>query len=134
MGSSDISKRLEWQPGEHGHVVYDKRTDSEFVRIAVVHVLDYRLNCGPLGNFQDVGAGKIEKAKYQLYGGRPRDASFGEDFLHLYHILNTLQIDAAATLLRQDMLFDGTGGKMVHFATNIKRVRTNWNCSCVDST
>ena len=95
----DISKRLEWHPSPLGHVVYDKKTDAEFVGITVVHVLDYQLNCGPLGNFQDVSVRKIEKAKYQLYGGRPRDASFSEDFLRVYHLLSTLQISTAFTQL-----------------------------------
>ena len=98
-----------------------------YIGVAVVQVLDYRLNCSPNGNFINPDLGTLEKAKFQFFAGRAADINFGDDFLKLYANLMRLQNDIAVTKEHRDMLHTDASGKMICFARNVfeKRVGTH---------
>ena len=122
--SKEAAKNTQWHPSSSGHIIYDIHSNTPFISIAVVQAIDYRLNCRPSGNFLS-NYGKLENAKYQLYGARPADANFRADFTIVYNFLAKLQTEAAASKIHRDMLHSNKNGKMIRFAISVfeKRVR-----------
>ena len=123
--SPQLPSLVRWKPGEGGHILVAKDTSKLFVAVAIVQVYDYKLNCGPNGNFIKPDIGSLENAKYQFYAGRPADLLFGEDFPKIYTNLAKLQSDIAVTKQHKDMLYTDASAKMIRFARAVfeKRVR-----------
>ncbi|KAG2114425.1 hypothetical protein DEU56DRAFT_761835 [Suillus clintonianus] len=115
--SSQILQKCEWTIGGTGHVFTDKNTDQPFIGIAVVQILDFRLQCSPTGSFVKPEYGTLDKAKYQFMGGRPHNANgFNEDFARLHTLLNNIENLIAQTQRKKDMLPDK---QSIRFARNI---------------
>jgi len=120
---SQILQRAEWRPGGTGHIFTDKATDKPFIGIAVVHIVDFRLQCTPTGSFLESKYGTIEKAKYQFIGGRTHGKNgFDEDFARTHDLFNNIQNAITVSHNKKDLLLDG---QSIRFARNIfeKRVR-----------
>ncbi|KAG6379574.1 hypothetical protein JVT61DRAFT_10078 [Boletus reticuloceps] len=117
--SPELPSLLQWKPAEAGHALVWKTTKELFVGVAVVQVYNYRLNCGPNGNYINPDVGKFVRSKFQFYSGRPSDSNFSEDYLKLFSNLEKLQQEIAVTKSRRDMLFVDASGKMLRFAKAI---------------
>ncbi|KAG8213361.1 hypothetical protein J3R82DRAFT_11851 [Butyriboletus roseoflavus] len=117
--SQATASHLEWRPGEKGHIVYDKCTQNIFIGVAVVKALDFKLNCGTLGNHLTDKFGDVTKAKYQIFTRKPMVAGFHDDFDILFNVLKKLQSDVATTDKRKDLLFEDKNEKMIRFAADV---------------
>lgn len=122
--SPQLLSQVRWKPGEGGHVLVAKDTSKLFIAVAIVQVYDYKLNCGPNGNYIKTDIGSLENAKYQFYAGRPGDIIFGEDFPKIYSNLAKLQSEIAVTKQHKDLLYSDASAKMIRFARSVfeKRV------------
>ncbi|KAF8435169.1 hypothetical protein L210DRAFT_3506436 [Boletus edulis BED1] len=117
--ASHIPASVQWTPGDGGHILVNKSTKRLFVGRAVVHVYDHKLNCGPNGNFIKTDIGTFERAKFQLYAGKPNDVQFAEDFGDLFSNLKKIENMIATSSHHQDMLFTDLSARMIRFARPI---------------
>ncbi|KAF8436816.1 hypothetical protein L210DRAFT_3320577, partial [Boletus edulis BED1] len=95
--SADLPILLQWKPAEAGHALVWKTTKELFVGAAIVQVYNYRLNCGPNGNYINPDVGTYVRSKFQFFAGRPSDANFSDDYSKLFSNLEKLQHEIAVT-------------------------------------
>ncbi|KAG1893534.1 uncharacterized protein F5891DRAFT_1258773 [Suillus fuscotomentosus] len=127
--NAKILQRAEWRHGGSGHILTDKDSDEPFIGIAVMHIVDFRLQCSPIGSFLGSKYGGMEKAKYQFIGGRTHGKDgFDEDFARTHALLNNIQNAIAVSHNKKDMLLDE---QSVRFARNIFEKRVSLTNSTV---
>ncbi|KAH9059603.1 hypothetical protein EDB87DRAFT_1621891 [Lactarius vividus] len=56
-----------WHSDHVGNVLVEKRTTGNAVASVVGRVLPMHLNCGPRGNFINLGYGSLQTSKFELY-------------------------------------------------------------------
>ncbi|KAF8438102.1 hypothetical protein L210DRAFT_808682, partial [Boletus edulis BED1] len=95
--SAELPSLLQWQRAQAGHALVWKTTKDLFIGAAVVQVYNYKLNCGPNGNFINPDFGKLAKSKFQFFSGRPSDAQFSNDFSKMFSNLEKLQKEIAVS-------------------------------------
>lgn len=82
-----------WALAKTGHMLVEKPSGTESVAIGVAKVLDHKLLCGPVGNYNPKfkDNSPLEKAKYSFTVGRPDEPAFQEDYDKMYSNLDRIQ-------------------------------------------
>jgi hypothetical protein len=94
-----------WALAKTGHVLVTNPGGIEQVGIGVGRVLDHKLFCGPMANYNpQFQNATLDKAKYTFTLGRPEQPGFREDFDLLYANLDKLQSSICYGKDRRNML------------------------------
>ena len=113
-----------WALAKTGHVLVTNPGGKEQVAIGVAKVLDHKLFCGPMANYNpEFQNATLEKAKYTFTVGRPEQSGFREDYDILYANLEKIQSAICYGNDRRNMLDPQT--KTIRFACPLfeKRVK-----------
>ena len=119
-----------WRTNCSGHVLANRLTSANAVASIVGWVLDYRLNCGPNGNYLNRGVGSLVAAKYQFLLCKPEKTPFAQDFNKALDHLEHLQSTIASTQSRRNLFVVDMIGRNLRFSRNVfeKRVRQHILC------
>ncbi|KAH9014839.1 hypothetical protein EDB85DRAFT_1841447, partial [Lactarius pseudohatsudake] len=78
--TSAFLSAVSWRSDRYGNVLVDQKTRGNAVASVVGHVLPGHLDCGPRGNFSNLGFGSLQTSKFQLHIGKPFGTVFAADF------------------------------------------------------
>ncbi|KAH9037778.1 hypothetical protein EDB85DRAFT_1934385 [Lactarius pseudohatsudake] len=78
--TSAFCSALSWRSDRYGNVLVDQKTRGNAVASVVGRVLPSHLDCGPRGNFSNLGFGSLQTSKFQLHLGKPFGTVFAADF------------------------------------------------------
>lgn len=106
VASSSFTNSSGWALAKTGHMLVEKPSGQETLAIGVAKVLDYKLFCGPTGNYNEKfkGTTPLEKAKYTFTVGRPDEMAFHEDYDKLFSNLEKVQSSISFGNDRRNML------------------------------
>jgi hypothetical protein len=122
--TSSFSHSSGWTLAKTGHMLVTNPGGNEQVAIGVAKVLDHKLFCGPMANYNaQFENATLEKAKYTFTVGRPDHPGFRDDYDQLYANLEKLQGSICYGKDRRNMLDPQT--KTIRFACPLfeQRVR-----------
>ncbi|KAH9033805.1 hypothetical protein EDB85DRAFT_1950047 [Lactarius pseudohatsudake] len=119
VAKASFLQDFEWQSRGGGHVFAEPFTRVPAVGSIVGRVLDFRFACGPSGNFRVSEYAKMEKAKYQLFLGKPFQTEFADDFDKVVPNLETAQKNRASTADRRYLIYADRDEKNIRFAENV---------------
>jgi hypothetical protein len=80
MGSANVSSNVVWVRDSRGHIVVEKASKKEFVRVVLSRVDPQRLNCAPEGNHIRAEISPLAKVKFQFQLCQPFESPFAQDF------------------------------------------------------
>lgn len=82
-----------WALAKTGHQLVQKPSGEEQVGIGVAKVLEHKLFCGPVGNYNPRFKDRtpLQKAKYTFTVGRPDEPGFRDDYDHMFANLDKIQ-------------------------------------------
>lgn len=120
----DFVAGVGWRLGKNGHVLFDKKSKIAAVSTVVGRVLEYKLNCGPSGNYINSEYGSLQTAKYELHLEKPTETLFASDFDTVLKNLMSLQDLVAGTDDRRNLIVKEGEDFHLRFATKVfeKRV------------
>ncbi|KAH9063743.1 hypothetical protein EDB83DRAFT_2601513 [Lactarius deliciosus] len=95
--TSAFSSGVFWRADRYGDVLVDQKTRGNAVASVVGRVLPTHLDCGPRGNFSNLGFGSLQTSKFQLYLGKPFGTVFTPDFDKAVANFTTIQRLKATT-------------------------------------
>jgi hypothetical protein len=125
--TSSFTHSSGWGLAKTGHILVTNPGGNEQVAIAVAKVLDHKLYCGPMANYNaQFENATLEKAKYTFTVGRPDHPGFRDDYDQLYANLEKLQGSICYGKDRRNMLDPQT--KTIRFACPLfeQRVRLSF--------
>ncbi|KAH9001652.1 hypothetical protein EDB92DRAFT_1966163, partial [Lactarius akahatsu] len=94
--TSAFSSAVSWRCDRYGDVLVDQKTRGNAVASVVGRVLPTHLDCGPCGNFSNLGFGSLQTSKFQLHVGKPFGTVFASDFDKAIANFTTIQRSKAA--------------------------------------
>ncbi|EGN95315.1 hypothetical protein SERLA73DRAFT_155399 [Serpula lacrymans var. lacrymans S7.3] len=86
-----------WKQLGNGHGVITKQTGDESAMIIIGKVKDFKLYCGPNGNFSNWSYGTLAGAKFQFTLGVPEQPALVDDLNKGFDNLLKVQSSTAAT-------------------------------------
>ena len=90
--TSNFMHSSRWALAKTGHVLVTNPGRTEQIAIGVAKVLDHKLFCGPMANYNtQFKNSTLEKAKYTITVGQPEQPGFCDDYDRLYANLDKLQ-------------------------------------------
>ncbi|KAH8976894.1 hypothetical protein EDB92DRAFT_2120527 [Lactarius akahatsu] len=95
--TSAFSSAVSWRCDRYGDVLVDQKTRGNAVASVVGRVLPTHLDCGPRGNFSNLGFGSLQTSKFQLHVGKPFGTVFVSDFDKAIANFTTIQRSKAPT-------------------------------------
>jgi hypothetical protein len=100
-------------------MLIEKHSREEQIGIGVVKVLDHKLFCGPVGNYNPKFSDNspLEKAKYTLTVCRPDEPAFHEDYEKMFSNLGTIQSSISYGNDQRNMLDNLT--RTIRFSVNV---------------
>jgi hypothetical protein len=106
MASPAFLSSSGWALTKTGHMLGEKPLGAEYVAITVVKVLDYKLFCGPMGNYNEKfkDNSPLEKAKYTFTIGKPDEAAFHTNYNLTFSSLEKIQTSISFDRDQQNML------------------------------
>ena len=108
-----------WRSEHSGHVLANRLNLANAVASIVRRVLDYRLNCGLNGSYQNQGVGSLVTAKYQFLLCKPEKTPFAPDFDRALEHLDHLQSAIASTQSRRNLFVVDMIGRNLRFSCNV---------------
>ncbi|KAH9014415.1 hypothetical protein EDB85DRAFT_1899227 [Lactarius pseudohatsudake] len=95
--TSAFLSAVSWRSDRYGNVLVDRQTRGNAVASVVGRVLPGHLDCGPRGNFSNLGFGSLQTSKFQLHIGKPSGTVFATDFDKALANITTIQQLKAST-------------------------------------
>ncbi|KAF8240255.1 hypothetical protein L208DRAFT_1118201, partial [Tricholoma matsutake] len=80
VASTGFFSKVSWKRHGTGHVLVTKDNGAEVVCVIVGEVIDDRLCCGPLGNYNDKYPKPLQDTKNTFVLTHPQHAGLAEDF------------------------------------------------------
>ena len=96
-------KNVGWTQGQVGHVAINKSSCNPLVAIAVSKVNEFKLTCGPTGNFNPK-FNTLDKAKFCFTLECPPEPAYLEDWEKLLIAMDKVQSGIALTKDRHNLL------------------------------
>lgn len=123
-------KNVGWTQAQVGHVAINKSSCNPLVAIAVGKVNEFKLTCGPTGNFNPK-FNTLDKAKFCFTLECPPEPAYLEDWEKLLIAMDKVQSGIALTKDRRNLL--DTTTKSLRFSAPIfeKKVRITESPSVV---
>lgn len=116
---------LGWKQDGSGHTLVDKSDREEKVCIVVAKVLDYRMNCSPIGSYRKEYP-PLAKAKFQFSVGKPEEGALAKDFDEAIKTLSKAQGTIATTQDRRNMLVTEGSDNNIRFTAPIFQKRVDF--------
>lgn len=128
VATAAFMNHIAWKQDGSGHVLVDKADRDEKVCVVVGKVLDYRLNCTPIGNYR-AEYPPLSKAKFQFTLAKPNEAALVKDFDDAVKTLNKAQGTIASTKDRLNMLINDGSENNIRFTAPVFEKRVSNTCS-----
>lgn len=118
-GNNHFHSAFSWQSQNVGHILINNATNENTVLAIVSQVLEKGLQCSSSGNYHGCNYETLEKAKFQLFLGKPTKTGFTNNFNATIQKLVTLQAYIVLYPLCKNLIVLNGHEKMFWFTCNM---------------
>lgn len=123
-GNPHFQTAFTWQSQKLGHVLVNKSTNENAVLAVIGQVIEKGLQCSSSGNYHNCENETLEKAKFQLFLGKPVKTIFADDFDMTIKKLASFQTDMALYPCRENFIMPNGRQKTLRFTHNVFEKKT----------
>jgi hypothetical protein len=127
LGNPDFVNHVGFKQAANGNLLADKVTKEPRIIAVIGRVVDYRLRCGPTGNYSSSSPfGTLADAKFQFYIGEGDSEELVAEFLKYIKTLERIQDVIASPGLKKRNLLELLGPhKNIRFSVPVFQKRVS---------